>query len=53
MCIKINIFPSRWSLLLPILEPEYVAEKIMTAIRRDEPILLLPRSLYFFFALKK
>ncbi|NXL85536.1 RDHE2 dehydrogenase, partial [Alectura lathami] len=43
---------TKWSHLLPILEPEYVAEKIMTAIRRDQAILVLPRSLYFFFALK-
>ncbi|NXC41591.1 RDHE2 dehydrogenase, partial [Penelope pileata] len=43
---------TRWPCLLPILEPEYVAEKIMTAIRRDQAILILPRSLYFFFALK-
>ncbi|NXA26220.1 RDHE2 dehydrogenase, partial [Ibidorhyncha struthersii] len=43
---------SKWPRLLPILEPEYVAEKIMTAIRQDQEILLIPRSLYFFFALK-
>ncbi|NWQ85915.1 RDHE2 dehydrogenase, partial [Burhinus bistriatus] len=43
---------SKWPRLLPILEPEYVAEKIMTAIRRDQEILLLPRSLYFLITLK-
>ncbi|NXX20371.1 RDHE2 dehydrogenase, partial [Podargus strigoides] len=43
---------TKWPRLLPILEPEYVAEKVMTAIRRDQEILVLPRSLYFFFALK-
>ncbi|XP_031408725.1 epidermal retinol dehydrogenase 2 isoform X1 [Meleagris gallopavo] len=43
---------TKWPLLLPILDPDYVAEKIMTAIRRDQAILVLPRSLYFFFALK-
>ncbi|NXJ11434.1 RDHE2 dehydrogenase, partial [Odontophorus gujanensis] len=43
---------TKWPRLLPILDPEYVAEKIMTAIRRDQELLLLPRSLYFFFALK-
>uniref|UniRef100_A0A8C3BKY3 Short chain dehydrogenase/reductase family 16C member 5 n=1 Tax=Cairina moschata TaxID=8855 RepID=A0A8C3BKY3_CAIMO len=43
---------TKWSRLLPVLEPEYVAEKIMTAIRRDQEILFLPRSLYVFFALK-
>ncbi|KAM6210153.1 epidermal retinol dehydrogenase 2-like isoform 1-T2 [Sarcoramphus papa] len=43
---------TKWPRLLPTLEPEYVAEKIITAIRRDQEILLLPRSLYFFFAFK-
>ncbi|NXL63282.1 RDHE2 dehydrogenase, partial [Chordeiles acutipennis] len=43
---------TKWPRLLPLLEPEYVAEKIMTAIRRDQEILLLPRFLYFIFALK-
>ncbi|NXC66503.1 RDHE2 dehydrogenase, partial [Anhinga anhinga] len=35
----------------PILEPEYVAEKIITAIRQDQELLLLPRASYI-FALK-
>ncbi|NXN71015.1 RDHE2 dehydrogenase, partial [Himantopus himantopus] len=43
---------SKWPRLLPILDPEYVAEKIMTAIRQDQEILLIPRCLYFFFAFK-
>ncbi|NXT48628.1 RDHE2 dehydrogenase, partial [Pluvianellus socialis] len=43
---------SKWPRLLPILEPEYVAEKIMTAIRQDQEILMIPRCLYFLFALK-
>ncbi|NXG50526.1 RDHE2 dehydrogenase, partial [Psilopogon haemacephalus] len=43
---------SKWPTLLPVLEPEYVAEKIMTAIRRDQEILALPRSVYFLIALK-
>ncbi|XP_067146573.1 epidermal retinol dehydrogenase 2-like [Apteryx mantelli] len=43
---------TKWPRLLPILEPEYVAEKIVTAIRQNQEILILPRSLYFFFALK-
>ncbi|NWI08596.1 RDHE2 dehydrogenase, partial [Crypturellus soui] len=43
---------TKWPRLLPILEPEYVAEKIITAIRQNQEILILPRSLYFFFALK-
>ncbi|NXG36038.1 RDHE2 dehydrogenase, partial [Dromaius novaehollandiae] len=43
---------TKWPRLLPILEPEYVAEKIVTAIRQNQEILILPRSLYFLFALK-
>ncbi|NXT85912.1 RDHE2 dehydrogenase, partial [Zapornia atra] len=43
---------TKWPHLLPTLDPEYVAAKIVTAVRRDQEILLLPRSLYFIFALK-
>ncbi|XP_075600183.1 epidermal retinol dehydrogenase 2 [Balearica regulorum gibbericeps] len=43
---------TKWPRLLPTLDPEYVAEKIVTAVRQDQEILLLPRSLYFLFALK-
>ncbi|NXX55549.1 RDHE2 dehydrogenase, partial [Scopus umbretta] len=44
---------TKWPRLLPILEPEYVAEKIITAIRQDQEILLLPRSLYFLLPLRE
>ncbi|XP_074941161.1 epidermal retinol dehydrogenase 2-like isoform X2 [Phalacrocorax aristotelis] len=37
--------------LLPALEPEYVAEEIITAIRQNQEFLLLPRTSYM-FALK-
>ncbi|XP_040442868.1 epidermal retinol dehydrogenase 2 [Falco naumanni] len=43
---------TKWPRLLPVLEPEYVAEKIITAIRRDQEMLLLPRSLYFILPLR-
>ncbi|NXT44834.1 RDHE2 dehydrogenase, partial [Pelecanoides urinatrix] len=43
---------SKWPILVPTLEPEYVAEKIITAVRRNQEILVLPRILYFLFALK-
>ncbi|NXI51627.1 RDHE2 dehydrogenase, partial [Chloroceryle aenea] len=43
---------SKWPTLLPTLEPEYVAEKIITAVRRDQEILMLPRSVYLLVALK-
>ncbi|KAM9302566.1 epidermal retinol dehydrogenase 2 [Morus bassanus] len=36
----------KWPRLLPSLEPEYVAEKIIAAIQQDQDFLLLPRSLY-------
>ncbi|XP_030302052.1 epidermal retinol dehydrogenase 2-like [Calypte anna] len=43
---------SKWPTLLPVLEPEYVAEKVITAIRRDQEILMLPRIVYLLVALK-
>ncbi|NXO58856.1 RDHE2 dehydrogenase, partial [Aramus guarauna] len=43
---------SKWPRLFPILDPEYVAEKIVTAVRRDQEILVLPRILYFLLTLK-
>ncbi|NXJ81608.1 RDHE2 dehydrogenase, partial [Trogon melanurus] len=43
---------TKWPTLLPILEPEYVAEKIITAIRQDRELLFIPRSFYFLFPLK-
>lgn len=41
-------FPS----LLPVLQPEYVAEKIMDAIRCNRQVLYLPRLLYLILGLK-
>ncbi|NXL45784.1 RDHE2 dehydrogenase, partial [Podilymbus podiceps] len=43
---------TKWPRLLPVLEPEYVAEKIMTAIRRNQEILLLPHCLSLAFAIR-
>ncbi|XP_051465119.1 epidermal retinol dehydrogenase 2-like [Apus apus] len=43
---------SKWPNLLPILDPEYVAEKIVTAIRQDQVILVLPRFAYLVMILK-
>ncbi len=37
---------TRFPLLLPILEPEYVADRIVGAIRRDRGRLILPRFVY-------
>ncbi|NXI95251.1 RDHE2 dehydrogenase, partial [Psophia crepitans] len=43
---------TKWPRLLPVLDPEYVAEKIITAVRQDQEMLVIPRSLYVLFALK-
>ncbi|XP_060762459.1 short chain dehydrogenase/reductase family 16C, member 5a [Neoarius graeffei] len=43
---------TKWPRLLPILEPEYVAKKIVNAILMDQTYLLMPRSMYFLMFLK-
>ncbi|XP_067218919.1 short chain dehydrogenase/reductase family 16C, member 5a [Chanodichthys erythropterus] len=43
---------TKWPRLLPILEPDYVAKKIVSAILTDQVFLLLPRTLYLLMALK-
>ncbi|NXH10424.1 RDHE2 dehydrogenase, partial [Bucco capensis] len=43
---------TRWPTLLPMLEPEYVAEKIISAVRQEQEIVIIPRSLYFLIPLK-
>ncbi|NWR89004.1 RDHE2 dehydrogenase, partial [Furnarius figulus] len=43
---------NKWPHLLPMLDPEYVAEKIVTAVRQNQEMLLIPRILYFLFVLK-
>ncbi|NWH75512.1 RDHE2 dehydrogenase, partial [Piaya cayana] len=45
-------YKSKWPTLIPMLEPEYVAEQIITAIRQDKAILMLPRFSNFLFFLK-
>ncbi|NXG63580.1 RDHE2 dehydrogenase, partial [Hemiprocne comata] len=53
--IKTGMFDgcgTKWPNLLPLLEPEYVAEKIITAIRQDQEILVLPRFGYLVLFLK-
>ncbi|NWW77280.1 RDHE2 dehydrogenase, partial [Climacteris rufus] len=42
---------TKWPRLFPILDPEYVAEKIITAIRQDQEILVMPRITYFLLVL--
>ena len=38
---------TRFGLLLPILAPEYVAAKIVRAVRRRQPVLCMPRVVYW------
>ena len=42
----------RWPSLLPILDPDYVAKKIIQAVLTDQVFLLLPRTMYLITALK-
>uniref|UniRef100_A0A8C0F8T0 RDHE2 dehydrogenase n=1 Tax=Bubo bubo TaxID=30461 RepID=A0A8C0F8T0_BUBBB len=43
---------TKWPTLLPDLETEYVAKRIITAIQQDQEMLILPRLTYFLLALK-
>lgn len=43
---------TRFPILLPIVEPEYAANKIVDAVLCNQAMLLIPRILYFFFAIK-
>lgn len=46
------VVPFRWPTILPILDPQYVAKKIINAVLTDQVYLLLPRSMYLIAALK-
>nr|XP_046263600.1 epidermal retinol dehydrogenase 2-like isoform X2 [Scatophagus argus] len=43
---------TKWPRLLPILNPDYVAKKIIHAVLTDQVYLLLPKSMYLIAALK-
>lgn len=43
---------TRFPFILPILEPEDTANKIVDAVLVNQHVVLLPKSLYFFMALK-
>ncbi|NWI87518.1 RDHE2 dehydrogenase, partial [Pitta sordida] len=43
---------TKWQRLLPMLDAEYVAEKIITAVRQNREVLVIPRILYIVFVLK-
>ncbi|NXC85734.1 RDHE2 dehydrogenase, partial [Cercotrichas coryphoeus] len=43
---------SKWPHVLPILDPEYVAERIISAVRQNQEMLFIPRIVYVLYALK-
>ncbi|XP_039382630.1 epidermal retinol dehydrogenase 2-like [Mauremys reevesii] len=43
---------TKWPRLLPILDLEYAAEKIVSAIQREQVLLLMPRSMYLLWVMK-
>lgn len=43
---------SKWPHVLPILDPEYVAERIITAIRQNQEMLFISRIIYVLCFLK-
>ncbi|NWZ97832.1 RDHE2 dehydrogenase, partial [Nesospiza acunhae] len=43
---------SKWPRVLPILDPEYVAERIIRAVRQNQEIVLMPHIVYFSLVLK-
>ena len=38
--------------MIPFLEPDYVAEKVVEAVLTNQKLLMMPRSMYFLYALK-
>lgn len=43
---------SKWPRLLPILDSEYVAERIVSAVRKNQEVLMIPRLIYVLYYLK-
>ncbi|NXP92031.1 RDHE2 dehydrogenase, partial [Passerina amoena] len=39
---------SKWPRVFPVLDPEYVAERIISAVRQNQEIVVIPRIFYFF-----
>nr|XP_054756410.1 epidermal retinol dehydrogenase 2-like [Lytechinus pictus] len=53
--IKTGMFDgvkAKRAVMVDLLEPDYAVERIMLAIRTNQRVLILPRSLYFFPGLK-
>ncbi len=38
--------------MIPFLEPDYVAEKVVEAVLTNQKLLMMPRLMYFLYALK-
>ncbi|NXI13812.1 RDHE2 dehydrogenase, partial [Irena cyanogastra] len=43
---------SKWPRVLPVLDPEYVAERIISAVRQNQEILFMPRIIYVLYYMK-
>lgn len=39
--------------MLSFLDPAYVAERIITAVRQNQEVLFIPRIVYFLYSLKR
>lgn len=39
--------------MLPILDPEYVAERIINAVRQNQEVLFIPRIAYVLYFLRR
>lgn len=50
--INTGMFDGVKTSVIPLLEPEYVADKIVEAILTNQKILMLPKLMYFMYALK-
>lgn len=50
--IKTGMFDGVKSNMIPLLKPEYVADKIVEAVLTDQKVLMLPRIMYLISALK-
>ncbi|NXC63624.1 RDHE2 dehydrogenase, partial [Aleadryas rufinucha] len=43
---------TKWPSVLPILDPNYVAERIITAVRQNQEMLMMPRIIYVLYFLR-
>ncbi|NWY74249.1 RDHE2 dehydrogenase, partial [Erithacus rubecula] len=43
---------SKWPRVLPVLDPEYVADRIISAVRQNQEMLFIPRIIYVLYFLK-